>query len=136
MPRRYIRHPSDIPIQLTLDGATYSDQNLLNISAGGLCCNYPHALTKGARIRIDIDFISPPFQVYGHVLWSQSHTDHYLIGIGFADPEAAHAVRMVQQICRIEQYRQRVWQEQGIAISSEEAARQWIDRYAADFPAL
>lgn len=136
MPRQYIRHPSDIPIRLTVDGSILQDQHLLNISAGGLCCEYPHALTGGTRVRINISVTTPPFQAYGQVLWSRPGSQGYLIGIGFSDPEAAHAIRMVQQVCRIEQYRRRMLQDKGITLSSEEAARQWIERYAADFPTL
>lgn len=136
MPRRYIRHPSDIPISLTLEDESLCDPHLQNISVGGLCCSYPQALSAGAQVRIEIDFISPHFHAYGQVLWSRPDRQGYLIGIGFSDPHAAHAMRMVQQVCRIEQYRERIYQEQGLSLSSEEAARQWIERYAADFPML
>ena len=49
-------------------------------------------------------------------------------------PCTAYAVRMVEQVCHIESYRQRLSQERGRDISSEEAAQEWISHYAADFP--
>ena len=41
---------------------------------------------------------------------------------------------MVEQICHIEQYRREVLKKEGRRLSSEEAASEWIVKYASDFP--
>ncbi|MDY6992513.1 MAG: hypothetical protein SVR94_07890 [Pseudomonadota bacterium] len=43
--------------------------------------------------------------------------------------------RMLEQVCQIEKYRQSL-EQQGRTISIEEAAMEWISRYAAEFPPL
>ena len=43
---------------------------------------------------------------------------------------------MIEQICHIENYRQLIKKEQGIELSSEQAAKQWIQKYAHTFPTL
>jgi hypothetical protein len=42
---------------------------------------------------------------------------------------------MIEQICHIEHYRKEVKLAEGRELSSEEAADEWIKRYAGDFPA-
>ena len=56
-----------------------------------------------------------------------------LIGIEFAAEAEAFRARMVEQICHIERYH-RQQQAEGREVSEEQAAIEWIDRYAATFP--
>jgi hypothetical protein len=48
--------------------------------------------------------------------------------------ETAYGVRVVEQVCYIEHYRQGTLRTQGRALSSEQAAQEWIGGYAAGFP--
>lgn len=41
---------------------------------------------------------------------------------------------MVEQLCHIEHYRRTVRESQGRALGSQEAAIEWIERYAEAFP--
>jgi hypothetical protein len=41
---------------------------------------------------------------------------------------------MVEQICHIERYRNDVAQREGRQLTAEEAALEWISRYASSFP--
>ena len=43
---------------------------------------------------------------------------------------------MIEQICHIEHYRKEVARVEGRELSTQEAASEWISRYASDFPAL
>ena len=43
-------------------------------------------------------------------------------------------LRMVEQICHIEHYRNELLQTEGREISSEVAAKEWIEKYAHTFP--
>jgi hypothetical protein len=56
--------------------------------------------------------------------------------VTFLDAEVAFLARMVEQVCHIEDYRQSVSRIEGRQLSAEEAATEWIDRYARDFPAI
>ncbi|MFC6668943.1 PilZ domain-containing protein [Marinobacterium aestuariivivens] len=133
-PRRYIRHPSEIPIviQAADQAATL---RLKDFSLGGLCLHTDHCLAEQSEILIRIPLLPSEFEARGRVIWCHylSH-DQALLGICFHDPETAYAVRMVEQICHIESYRRRIGREQNRALSSEEAAVEWIARYARHFP--
>ena len=42
--------------------------------------------------------------------------------------------RMIEQICYIENYRHAAKSDEDRTLTFEEAAMEWIDKYAADFP--
>jgi hypothetical protein len=53
--------------------------------------------------------------------------------ISFNTEQNSFTARMVEQICQIEHYRQEVEQLEGRILDSEEAAEEWLQRYAEDF---
>lgn len=132
--RRYIRHPSDIPIRFGTEGSAV--RSLRDVGYGGLCFVSPQGLAPGQVLRLSIDKVVPPFHTRGRVSWCQPEADHYLVGVEFLDQEAAYRARMVEQVCHIEHYRREVWRREGRRLSAEQAAGEWIDRHAADFPPL
>jgi len=50
--------------------------------------------------------------------------------------QVAFRMRMMEQLCHIENYRQQVLDTEGRALNPEQAASEWIDHHAAAFPAL
>lgn len=137
MPRRFIRHPASIPIQL--DYSCRSDRpephigTTRDVSAGGLSCYSDKLLSPGDFVEVRISIENKPFKTIGHVIWCRRDNGGYLLGIGFSDMATAYAVRMVEQICHIEEYRLKVKNEEGRELNSEEAAMEWINIHAADF---
>jgi hypothetical protein len=41
---------------------------------------------------------------------------------------------MVEQVCHIEEYKQAMLRIEQRKLTSQQAAREWIDKYAAQFP--
>ena len=137
MPRRFIRHPTRIPIQLSAREKVVTEEQVAvskDISVGGLSCLSDHLIAPGAEVKVAIFVEREPFKILGYVVWCKPCADGYLVGIGFTDLDATYALRMVEQICHIEAYRQQVRENEGRCLSSEEAAKEWIAQYAADFP--
>ena len=133
--RQYIRHPSEIPLEYRLLGTDRDSRNALkNISQGGLCFTTARRLEPGVDIRLRIPVQEPAFEVVGTIRWCKSVGDGYDVGVEFSDAAAAFAVRMVEQVCHIERYRAEVLENEGRALSGEQAAAEWIQRYAKDFP--
>nr|WP_067295999.1 PilZ domain-containing protein [Marinobacterium profundum] len=133
MSRHYIRHPSEIPIQIVLGGQPHAHR-MSNVSLGGLCIHTHHCLPNNTEIIIRIPLLMPEFSATGRVCWCHYQAqEDALLGICFSDEETAFAVRMVEQVCHIESYRQQTARKKGINYSSEEAAAEWIARYAHHF---
>lgn len=136
--REYIRHPSDIPItieQASLQGPINLALN--NVSQGGLAFDSPSFIPIGTLVNIQIPIVKSNFQVTGVVQWCQQQApdkDNYEVGIEYIDHEDAFRVRMVEQICHIEQYRREIEQKEGRPLTGEAAALEWITKHAAEFP--
>ncbi|MDQ2694012.1 MAG: PilZ domain-containing protein [Pseudomonadota bacterium] len=133
--RAYIRHPSDMPIELVTDRAAAGQrrEHLANISFGGLCCESDKDLARGSLVKVRIPLVRPPFEATGKVIWCAPANGRFKVGVQFLEEDAFRA-RMVEQVCYIEKYRAAVQESEGRRLSSEEAAVEWIGKYAAEFP--
>ena len=76
----------------------------------------------------------PPFETTARVAWCRLRDGEYELGLSFIDPDDAFRARMVEQICHMEHYRRQVHETEGRSLTTEEAAREWIERNAARFP--
>ncbi|TGD75702.1 PilZ domain-containing protein [Mangrovimicrobium sediminis] len=133
--RRFMRHPSDIPIQVRAEGLAAAPVSLHNMSLGGLCCETGQALDTGTPISIRIPLIDTDYEGHGVVVWCRALGARYEVGIQFVEEREAFKGRMVEQVCRIERYRRRVFEEEGRVLDGEQAAREWIARFAGAFAA-
>lgn len=138
--REFVRHPTDIPVYLVLDGESVGeDTSLINVSQGGVAmrCDFP--IERGDLIHINITDVQPVYHGRGVVCWCkplevrQPGDPHFEVGVCFVDEEEAFQSRMVEQVCQIQHYKNKLESELGREVSSEEAAQEWIVRYAADF---
>lgn len=133
--RNFIRHPADIPIKIIIDdnGDRYH-QSLQDISIGGLRCRFNEPLAIGIKIKITIDLVEPVMKIPGKVAWCRADEVSYELGIEFRGEKDVFRLRMVEQICHIEHYRNEILIREGRNISSEQAAREWIVKFAGEFP--
>lgn len=133
--RKFLRHPADIPIHCrAATPRELGDQQLRNVGQGGLCFISGKPLDPGTAIDISIRLYGSPFEAEGVVIWCRRAASAYEVGVRFHDEQTEFAVRMVEQACHIEHYRREVSQRDGRRLSFEEAAEEWICRYAGEFP--
>jgi hypothetical protein len=135
--RQFLRHPTDIPIAYRLGrGLAGQSRPLRNVGHGGLCFVSTLAIAPGAEIQIEIEVAEPTFRAEGLVVWCRPSPGDgdYEVGVRFDGVETEYAVRMVEQVCQIEHYRREVERCEGRTLGSQEAAMEWIERYAARFP--
>ncbi|SMF43529.1 PilZ domain-containing protein [Alteromonadaceae bacterium Bs31] len=143
--RQFIRHPSGIPISYCLGRARtklsavqrdfFASDRLRDVSRGGLCFNADCPVRKGTPIHIEISIHSPPYAAEGTVAWCRPEGDHFAVGVRFDEPSTRYSIRMVEQVCHIEHYRASILESEGRELSSEQAANEWVEKYAAEFPA-
>ncbi|HMX15856.1 MAG TPA: PilZ domain-containing protein [Rhodocyclaceae bacterium] len=133
--RRFIRHPSELPLEFSDQTALVGGRrDLRDIGFGGLAFHCGRRIDPGTRLALRIPGLHPPAALPdAEVAWCRREEGGYAIGVRFADPCDAFLVRMVEQVCHIESYRRQVG-EAGRRLSSEEAAMEWISRHAGDFP--
>ena len=134
-PRRFIRHTADVPIQVrAVPGSTAVLQQGTNISEGGLAFVSDSCLDAEGTIEVRIPEVDPPFEAHARVVWCRPEGDRYLVGVQFLDSTDAFRARMVEQVCTIEKYRRDVREQEGRELNAQEAAAEWIQKYAGQFP--
>ena len=103
---QFIRHPSDIPIVVGTQGR----------------------LAESMRILNDIGL--------GGLAFCSDCALECGIVVEFLAQDNAFRARMVERICHIENYRSEIFLTEGWVLTSEEAAIEWIRKFASDFPCL
>jgi PilZ domain-containing protein len=137
--REYIRHPSSIPVQiLQQDGdESFGINTLNNVSFGGVSCLCSDPVEKGCAVKMTINCVDPDFEIKGKTVWCRPTNDVYEIGIEFiVSKDKVYHLRMVEQLCHIEHYRNEVLRNEGRTLTSETAAKEWIEKHAANFPKM
>lgn len=130
--RKFVRHPSSIPIELTVAREPCCGvSELRNISNGGFACAVDAPIEVGLAVQLRIPVIWPDYCGCGVVVWCRAVVPRYEVGIEFGAKDFFKA-KMVEQLCHIEQYRQQVLRD-GRELDSEQAAQEWIALYAKEF---
>lgn len=133
--RNYIRHLSDIPIDIQAESMLGGNiDHLNNISHGGLSFYTDTLINIGSMITLKIPLVDAQFKVSARVSWCILCKHNYNIGVEFLDINDAFKTRMVEQICYIEKYKKDVMDKEGRRLSTQEAAQEWIGIYAGKFP--
>ncbi|MCB1763318.1 MAG: PilZ domain-containing protein [Gammaproteobacteria bacterium] len=132
--RGYHRHLSEMPLELSLEPMNRrAHERLVNISCGGLAFSTRSGVEPGAMIHITIPLGKHRFETVGSVIWCHKTNNHFEVGVRFNDPQTEYQTQMIEQLCHIERYRWKIQDEEGRLMSSEEAAMEWISRYANVF---
>lgn len=133
--RRFIRHSADVPIEVraVADQASRRQPGV-NVSEGGLSFWSDDDIQVGSAIEIRIPAVYPPFEAHARVVWTKPENGRYCIGAEFMDSNTAFRARMVEQVCAIEEYRRQVFRDEGRRLTRDEAASEWIGRFAGRFP--
>lgn len=105
--RKYIRHPTTVPI--TVSSAEESEVNLQtlnNIGTGGLSFLSESPWKKGATIRISFhapyNFSHELLKVFGRVVWCKEAGTQFEVGVEFLRPmgSAVDIVHLVEEMYR------------------------------------
>jgi hypothetical protein len=133
--RQFIRHPANIPIEVRGgDPLPPATRQMVNVSLGGLAFQSDAAFEPRAIVTVRIPFVQPAFETRARVAWCTARNGRFELGVQFLDPEDAFVGKMVEQVCHIENYRKVVHEIDGRHLTAEEAAAEWIAKYAAQFP--
>lgn len=137
--REFIRHPSSVPVQLIKqDVESVPGENTLNnISFGGVSCLCSELVEVGSPVKMKVECIDPDFEIDGKAVWCKPNNGLYEVGVEFiVSKDKLFLLRMVEQVCHIEHYRNELMHNQGRDLTSEEAAIEWIEKHAGNFPQM
>lgn len=137
--RKHVRQISDLPIQVTLDYQhrhQVEEDEITNVSLGGLCFIASDQLAIDALIKVRFPILNQETSLDGKVVWCSKSAKGYEIGLEFKDPAEVERLKTIEQIHHIERFREEVEARDERKLSSEQAAREWVRKYAGEFTAL
>lgn len=137
--RKHIRHVSGVPIEVKLDcnhDYQTEDDTITNVSLGGLSFIATDPLDIRANVRVSFPILKSDASLDGRVVWCEKSHRGYEIGLEFDDPREVERLKMVEQICQIEKFRDEVAEREGRHLTSEQAAREWVSHFTSEFSAL
>ena len=136
--RKFYRHPVNVPIQFQeLSAKTLQRSESVDISEGGICFMADKFLAKGVTVSLSIPVQDTVFKITGMVAYCNrvASVNRYRTGIAFQDQNAAFRAKLAEQMLEIKKY-QTNSVKLGKNLSEEDAAREWIAKYAKHFSNL
>jgi len=131
--RRFIHHPTEVPILITPEGSSDGDRaSLCNIGDGVIACRLPHELPPGAPVTLSFPSLNQECSLMGRVVKCNRFATGFGVSILFKDAAETFKSKMVEQVCQIEHYRRKLLNE-GRALDRETAAHEWIELYSNRF---
>jgi len=124
----------DIPIEVRFgDLVAHETDYINNIGSGGLSFRSKTPLDIGILIKIKIPLNRPVFEAEARVVGCKKNYEHFDIGVEFTGQKDALRIKMAEQICLIEEYKKELCDKLGKPVSGEEAALDWIKKFADKF---
>lgn len=132
----FVAHPKDLPLEITLiEDQTFPVNTEEKLGFVGITCLAANHYESGRSVRVTLEEIDPNFCVTGRIVWCDKELGEYRIAIEFPIKDECYCVRMVEQLSQIEHYRRQA-KTQGRRLNYNEAAAEWIQKFAASFPAF
>ncbi len=136
--RRCVRHPIPVPVVVqTRDGDARIISAVADLSEGGLAFTAPRDLAPESVVDVSLPIGDQWFSLAGSVASSQriEPGDQYRVGVAFLHPAMSFRMKLAEQVLRIHDLRRQLCAEQGREVTPDEAAREWVARYAEEFAA-
>ena len=131
--KNLIQHPRQVPVSIQLVESDAAN-NVIYLGELAVHCKSPFPM--GAKVILDIQIPDTAAELSGKVIWSYKAEHGYLLGVSFQSQSEAYRMRMIEQVCHIEAYRESLRTTAGRHLNREEAAIEWIARYSKDFPEI
>ena len=133
--RQFIRHPVNIPIEVCVIGHIPMEEttHASDLGTGGLVFRSQKNIEPGTFVNIKIPYFQPAFETEAKIVWCRKHHHGAELGVEFLNVDDAFKARMVEQACQIENYKHSVRRKEGRDLTTQEAAAEWIGKYAAKF---
>ena len=138
--RHFMRHPVTVAIVCRCLGHSSDEPSILqDASLGGLSFISESLFAGGDLLSVSFPARLTTAQFSGVVVWRRDFFGEsaaaHAYGVRFSAPEMLPRVRLLEQVCHIEAYMKIQAAQHSRQLSPNQAATEWIGRYASRFPA-
>ncbi len=136
--RKYIRHPLSYPLRTKVltekSGNPLVKSSAENIGAGGLLFRSSVAMNRDAEVEINLSIEGRKYLLDGTVVRCDPvENGNYNVAVSFNRQDEALKVRMMEQIVRIEEFKERLEHRCKKKLNFAWVAKLWIKRYSKGF---
>ncbi len=132
----YLRHAAKVPIAWREIPRHLARPGEIGTDAGvGMRFLSSRPARAGALVEATLTVAGEACRFRGTVRWVRPQGHRFEIALRLAGPEHALRARLAEQACRIEVYRRSLSRRASRPVGIEQAAREWVERYAARFAA-
>lgn len=134
--RKLFRFPCTLGVEaFTPQSADAVGMALRNVSWAGLRMASPRPVRKGEHLEVRIPLVDPQYSIGAEVIWCQAVPEGapqaaFEVGVQFRGGNCLLDETMYSHLREIETYRQTVSDVEGRELSSDDAAREWRDRFS------
>jgi len=106
-----------------------------NIGAGGLLFFSESPIAPGSEVEIELHVEGKNFQIDGNVVrcLEKSDSEYFSIAVAFHEPSDLLKARMMEQVVRIELFKNRLERRYNVSLDFASVAKEWIRRYSKFF---
>ena len=132
------RVPIPVPVRYRVSGSEHELRSeIADLSAGGLSFASDEPLDPGTLLEVTFPLETARFVLEATVVQvTAEREDVFLIGVRFLAPDERFRARLAEQVLRINERRRELSLVRNEEVTTEEAARHWIERYAREFADL
>jgi len=137
--RKFIRHPLSYPLKTKIISPDKEEDHLSseseNIGAGGLLFTCDRPIHVGSEVEIELKVEKRTFVLDGKVVRciKRSGTQRYSVAVTFLSPNELLKMRMMEQVVRIEMFKNRLERKYDVQLDFTSVAKEWIQRYSEAF---
>jgi hypothetical protein len=137
--RKFIRHPLNYPLKTKIISPEKEESQLSseseNIGAGGLLFTCDRPIHVGSEVEIELKLEKRIFVLDGKVVRCEkkSGPQRYSVAVTFLNPNELLKMRMMEQVVRIEMFKNRLERKYGVKLDFASVAKEWIRRYSEAF---
>ncbi|MFC1750241.1 PilZ domain-containing protein, partial [Pseudomonadota bacterium] len=127
--RAFIRHPLDVPIELSRAQKTIAfSSKLHNFSMEGACFESDTAIALGECVQLQVPGVEgqPERTLEGIVVWCCEKAGKYDVGVKFRDDNELINTQMLKQLSRLECFKEEIKRSEGRDLTGEEAVKEFI----------
>jgi len=128
--RRTTRYHTNAHLQSFCPYRHHEKNELMrDISVEGLSFKSDTRYQPGTILTLNIPLVVPSFRVIAEVSWCQACNDNFEVGVRFLQVKEGFRIKTVEQLNYIEEYRKRVYFQEGRMLSPEEANAELVKQY-------
>jgi c-di-GMP-binding flagellar brake protein YcgR len=137
--RKFYRFPVSTPIQYVDTRVRKPDRGYTcDISEGGVCFLANRSMAKGEMVQVSVPVDGEIFKRTGKVAYSNhvASMDLYRTGVEFNELQENYDRKLNQQSKAIRKFQRELSLKYDRAVSEDEAARAWVEKYMQQFSNL